>query len=472
MRKPLLNLRTMLAAGLLPALLTACTMPAGGGKAGGDAEWRPMDKEENVELKVAYFDQQSFLTLYGNLFRTKYPNVEFEVVPLSSVYGAPDPVEAMRELIEREQPDVLLLSEEQYGAFASEGLLYDLGPAIERDRFDLDNMHPGVIELLKGRGNGSLYGLAPESNSMVLYYNKDLFDRHGVPHPTDRMTWEELLALAEQFPSAGEGFERSYGLFQSGAGRTAFDLIRSIGEAKGLLVADADNARMTIAGEEWRSVFASVADRYRSGAVSMPPEPKPDGAAAPPNMMVVSPETMNFASGLSAMALDSAMGLGLLGAGGGFAVSSNDGTRPGAFDWDLVTVPVDASQPDATGGMTLPNVFAVNANSQHTAAAWELVKYINGEEAASMNAPNSPMLSSRPAFKREVEGKRLDAFYALAPNPTLLHQRLPSSFDKAFALAADREIRRIVRGEIGVDEALAALEAEGQTLLEQALGGE
>jgi len=470
--KQVLHMRTMLAALLLLALLTACTMPAGGGEAEGEGEWRPMDKEEQLTLKVAYYDQQSFLTLYGNLFKTKYPNVEFEVVPLSSVYSAPDPVEAMRELVGTEQPDVMLLTEEQYAAFASEGLLYDLNPAIERDRFDADSLHPGVIELLKGLGNGSLYGLAPEFNSMALYYNKDLFDRHGVPYPTDRMTWEEALALADRFPPAGEGVERSYGLFQSGAARTAFDLIRLIGEAKGLLVADVDNVRMTIAGEEWRSVFASVVDRYRSGAVSMPPKPQPDGPAAAPNMMLISPETMNFANGFSAMALDTAAGMGLLGAGGGFAVSSNDGTRPGAFDWDFVTVPVDAAQPDATGGMTLPNVLSVNANSPHTAAAWELVKYINGEEAASMNAPNSPMLSSRPAFKREIEGKNVNAFYALAPNPIAMHQRLPASFDKAFAQLADREIRRIVREEIGVEEALATLEAEGQRLLEQAMGGE
>lgn len=57
--------------------------------------------------------------------------------------------------------------------------------------------------------------MAPSISTRALFYNKDLFDRYGVPYPTNAMTWDDVLALAKRFPTKGEGEGRIYG-FGSG----------------------------------------------------------------------------------------------------------------------------------------------------------------------------------------------------------------------------------------------------------------
>lgn len=43
------------------------------------------------------------------------------------------------------------------------------------------------------RFNGVVYGLPLSLEPQVVIYNKDLFERHGLPYPTSDWTWDELL---------------------------------------------------------------------------------------------------------------------------------------------------------------------------------------------------------------------------------------------------------------------------------------
>ena len=44
----------------------------------------------------------------------------------------------------------------------------------------------------------------------MLYFNKDLFDKAGVPYPSADMTWDEYEELAKKMTS-GEGSAKVYG---------------------------------------------------------------------------------------------------------------------------------------------------------------------------------------------------------------------------------------------------------------------
>ncbi|QJD84433.1 ABC transporter substrate-binding protein [Cohnella herbarum] len=464
--------------------LSACT--SSGGKK--DAAVQGLDREDKGALKVAYFNEEAFYMQYGNAFQAMFPNVQLEVVSTESVFNAEDPVEEMEKLIAEQQPDALYLTEEQYAELAKKGLLYDLEAVVKQDEFGLDGFQPSVIELLKARGGGKLFGLSPSFASQALYYNKDMFDKHGIPYPTDGMSWEEVMQLAARFPVKKDGDDALNGLYQSSS--NTFDLIRTIGEAKGLMYADADAGTVSIDSPEWKAIFQSVIEGYKSGSISMPSDSGGTGPGATVSMrgmggktMVFGGDSMKFVSGQAAMTIDSPMIMMFMGGMkmGGFSTSvgaakkANSSTAKGQsvspakeLNWDVVTMPVDPSQPDVTGSMSLDSVFSINASSENIPAAWEFLKYANGEQLAKTGSKSSPSLSSRPAFKKEVEGKNIDAFYALEANTQLLLQTMPAGFQDSFAQMASGQIKKAVDGSQSVDEVLKTIQTQGQDLLTKA----
>ncbi|WP_276356058.1 ABC transporter substrate-binding protein [Cohnella caldifontis] len=478
-----------LACTLLAAIaLTACTS-SGGKEKGGIGG---LDKDQAGTLKIAYFDEQAFLMQYGNAFQAMFPNLTLEVVSTQSTFDAEDPAEAMEKLLEEQQPDVLFVTEEQYAKLAASGKLYDLEAAVKQDQFDLSAFVPAAIDLLKARGGGKLYGLSPSFSSQALYYNKEMFDKYGVPYPTDGMSWDDVLRLAARFPVQKDGDNAWSGLFPSSQTTDAFDLIRRIGEAKGLLYADADTGKLSIDTPEWKAIFQKVIEGYQSGSIYLPGS---DAGGGKNRAMVsmrgvgggktfnLGPDSMKFIGGQAAMTIDSSMLMDMLGAqgtgaGGKMRVSAQaseggEGPKGGpapikSFDWDMVTVPVDPSQPDVAGGFSLDGVFAINASAQNLPGAWELLKYANGEQLAKSSAKSGLTLSTRSAYKRQAEGKNVDALYALGANEQVLLQALPEEFAKSFAELASDHVKRVVGETESLDEALKAIQSGGQDLLTKA----
>lgn len=477
-----------LAGALAMMLILAACAGAGGQSKSGIGE---MDREEEGTLKVAYFDEQAFYMQYGNAFQAMFPNLKMEVVSLEPVFNAEDPVAEMEKLVGDQRPDVLYLTEEQYASLAEKGLLYDLDAAVKQDQFDLDGFQPSVIELLKTRGGGKLYGLSPNFNSQALYYNKDMFDKYNIPYPTDGMSWEETLQLAARFPAQKDGDEATFGLMQPSQTKDLFSLIRMIGEAKGLLYADADSGTVSIDSPEWKAIFQAVIDGYKSGSISMPSSGTGKGkgmalsirGAGGGQTFSFGPDSMKFMTGQAAMTIDGAMLMDMMkmNAGGGGAKMSvsvpangdkqGEGQKPReieSFEWDLATVPVDPSQPDVMGGIGLGSIFAINAASENLPAAWELVKYINGEQLAKTSAMSSPTLSARTAYKKAADGKNVDAFYKLGVNEQALLQSLPAGFAESFAQMASGLIKQVVDESVTLDDALAQIRSQGQDLLTKA----
>jgi multiple sugar transport system substrate-binding protein len=195
------------------------------------------------------------------------------------------------------------------------------------------------------------------------------------------------------------------------------------------------------------------------------------------NAFQITPDTMKFMQGQAAMAIGSQFLMEMLQmeSGGQAAqrVVSGEGPegsppRLGGFDWDVVTLPVDPIQPDVTDGIGLDSIFAINAASRNVPAAWEFLKYANGEQLAKTSGKSGPQLSSRIAYKKEVEGKNVDAFYALGINDQLLLERLPDGFAASFARLASEQIQNVVNGAVSLDDALQTLQSRGQDLLTQA----
>lgn len=92
-------------------------------------------------------------------------------------------------------PDVYLLDTPDIPTFLDRGLALDLTRYLAAVGYEPDSVFPQIVDAFR-RGN-RLYALPKDFTPMVIYFNRDVFERTGVPEPpADDWTWEEFRARA------------------------------------------------------------------------------------------------------------------------------------------------------------------------------------------------------------------------------------------------------------------------------------
>jgi multiple sugar transport system substrate-binding protein len=75
-------------------------------------------------------------------------------------------------------------------------MAFDLTALSKEMNIDLGRFEPATLEAIKKMGG--LYGLPIKNGGLAMYYNKDIFNKFGVPYPKDGMTWEEVAELSKK----------------------------------------------------------------------------------------------------------------------------------------------------------------------------------------------------------------------------------------------------------------------------------
>jgi len=102
-------------------------------------------------------------------------------------------------------PDVFELNYENFVTFASRGTLLpidDLGALAS-------TFYPAALDAFSYED--TQYGLPITFSTVVLFYNKDLFDAAGIAYPTEAWTWAEVIKAAKQLTNPAE---RVWGIYQ------------------------------------------------------------------------------------------------------------------------------------------------------------------------------------------------------------------------------------------------------------------
>lgn len=101
-------------------------------------------------------------------------------------------------------PDAFELNYENFVSFASKGALADLAPLMAADTgFSTSIYNPTALAAFNE--GGKQYGLVESFSNVVLFYNKDLFDKAGVGYPTAEWTWKDELAAAQKLTDPATG---------------------------------------------------------------------------------------------------------------------------------------------------------------------------------------------------------------------------------------------------------------------------
>ncbi|MGG0814345.1 ABC transporter substrate-binding protein [Paenibacillus alvei] len=416
---------------------------------------------ESGKIKVMYYDESSFYNDYGNLFKMKYPKIEFDVINMNNVHanreqnGAWDYHVELKKLIEAHKPDVLLLNENLFEDYARQGLLYDIETMIAKDKFDIDAISPGLIEMIRGKGDGKLYGLAPYFYADVLYFNRDLFKQHQIDVPTNKMTWKQLFELSRRFTNMSTGEKTVVGLYQDYG---VEHMLQQVVSSSELRLLDAKTDKLLINSDGWREAIKLVTDALRDKYIYLQASNR------------TSEEMIEaFFRGQAAMTLNGPWLAKELKARALFDKASK------SFEWDIVTMPVAPSSPDESANVHVPEIFAIAGDSSNKQAAWEFVKFVNSADMAmSASRTVNGKLPARIGLLQDIEGKSTEPFYLLTPKKTpSFEESLGSTaaykeFNQLFQPVLSEELQAIIDDKQTVEEAIAVLEVKGQEALQKA----
>lgn len=449
---------------VLVPVVFAISLLAGCSLGGGNTN----KQEESAVLKVMYYDERAFYDQYGMLFYALHPEVEFEVISTQSIRweDGKDMDAAMLEFIEEEQPDIVMLQPQQFTKLAEEGKLLDLDTYIEEKSFDKEGLLPGLLDYMRELGGGKVYGLVPSFFSQVIYYNIDLFEKYGVDLPTDKMSWDELLRLAAMFPTDGSDEERVYGLKVNYGNTDLFQLGSMIGTAQNLNFVDASGQHVTINSDAWKRVFETAHAAIKSGSLYSE-EPNRGGMNTTYEDYLLSEP---FVGGKVAMAIEPSYLMDQI------KQAQNLVPDKAVQNWDLVTMPIDPSNPEVSPYMSFNQIFAISSKSTATKTAWRFLSYIHSDEFARVTAKRQfGNMSVRTKYLKDDEGHNFAAFYALKPVQSSIqnnYNKLPREFMMNFMGMMQGQISAFTLNEDNeksISEVLDELQQQGQEALMLAL---
>lgn len=390
--------------------------------------YTPKPEKLTGTLKIAVMNQNSYYETVGKILPLHFQNINFEVVKVQP--GAPDRIS---EQIDELKPDIItFLTPVYYVTMLERDSLLDLSSLIKRDHFDLDQMYPPVIRFLKEISGGGIFGLTPIFNSTAIFYNIDLFNKYGVPYPTDRMSWEELYQLAARFP-AGEEDTRIYGFRYYGNISSQLSLLT---QAEHLSYFDSSMENLQMNTAPWRRLFQSVVDWNKKG-------------------VVYTNANDIFVEGKAAMTLGDPSYISVL---------KEKGNN---VNWGIVTTPSNSQDREVNHAISLNDIYSINAKANSPTLAWEILKFVNGGDVAKIQFKS---LSTRMFYSKEKAGVSLEPFYRLNMDSfgtyeSIRRRAVPENFVGGLFKLIDLKAEAAIKEELPPEKALEQIQAEGQLLL-------
>lgn len=265
-------------------------------------------------------------------------------------------------------PDVMLLNYRRFALFADQGALEPLGDYLnDSPLIDESDFFETAIDSFYF--DEQLWCVPQNVSSLVVYYNKELFDAAGLPYPTNVWTREEFVSIAQALTidADGDGVPEQYG---AGIAANIFRLAPFIWQNGGQLVDDETHpTRLMLDSPEALAALQWVVDlQVKEGVV-------PDATAE-----TAESSEGRFLNGRLALYFNSRRG-----------VPTYRATAP--FDWDVLPLPT-GGQPS---GILHSDAYCMAAITKNKAAAWTFIEFANsvqGQELVAASGRTVPSLTA------------------------------------------------------------------------------
>lgn len=392
-------------------------------------------QDGSSQVSFMVFGDPAELAAYQSLtaaFEGEHPEIDLELIhiPSPSDYrlrlgtdfaaGAPS--------------DVVLINYRRYAPFAAMGVLESLAPYLrESDVIDAADFFAEASDPFRWRGQ--LMCIPQNISSLVVYYNKDLFDAAGLAYPEDDWTWGDFLetASALTIDHDGDGRTDQYGL---GTEASIFRVAPFIWQNGGELV---------VLGDGDRPILLALDSRAAREAIEWFVDLQVAHGVVPDAINEAAEESeRRFLNGRTAMFLNSRRGVPTY-------------RRIDGFDWDVAALP----RKEQAAGILHSDAYCMAAATEDKDAAWTFIEFANspaGQAIVARSGRTVPSLievAESEAFL-DPEAKPANSRVFLDTVPTLRGVPVMATWVDVEELVGD-ELERALFGVAPVDEVITAM---------------
>ncbi len=387
--------------------------------------------KDSKEISFMVFGDPAELAAYQNLvaaFEAEYTEIGI------SLRHIPSQAEYRRRLATDfsggAPPDVMLLNYRRFATFAGNGGLEPLGSYLgESSMIDEEDFFSVAIDSFSL--DDRLWCIPQNVSSLVVYYNRDHFDRAGLDYPKDDWTWSEFLLSARALTqdTDGDGQIDQYGV---GLAPNLFRLAPFIWQNGGEIVDTSEKpGRLTLDSPASLEAFQWFVNLQVKEHVV------PDAATE----SAESSES-RFLNGRLAMLFNSRRGVPT------YRTIEN-------LDWDVAPLPGGKERT----GILHSDGYCMAASTADKSSAWAFIEYANSPAGQAMVAatgrtvPSLIQVAESPNFLDSLQPPTNSAVFV---NTVPLLRRVPIMTTWAgIEEAASREIERAFYGQASVEDAAA-----------------
>jgi multiple sugar transport system substrate-binding protein len=314
----------------------------------------------------------------------------------------------------------------------------DLNPLLKQANIDLARYDAEVMNTIKQYGDkNQIYALPFKANTLVLFYNKGLFDKFGAAYPKDGMTWDQTIELARKLTKS-EGGTQYKGLDVLPGSITGFASPLS------LPLYDAKSGKAVVS-DQWKNVFDTAMSAYSI------PGNKPDQLKAwasrdfflKDKNLAMTNDYINFM----------------------FAQFIN---KPDIIDWDIAQLPSFQGAPNKTNQTDFHQFFVTTA-SKHPAEALEVIKAATSDEVqlALAKSGSLPVLTNKEIQKQfgadlPFKGKHMEGIFK-----STAAKKQFSDYDVIVEKAISSAFADVFNGKTDTNTALRTAEEQANKAIEQ-----
>ncbi|WP_158606542.1 ABC transporter substrate-binding protein [Paenibacillus ginsengarvi] len=304
----------------------------------------------------------------------KHPNITLQIYP--SAKGT-----TLNELIVAGQtPDLIFTFNGNLLSYRDRDLLYDMTPLLKTHNVDMSRYDANIIgDIRIASAKDEMYALPFSLNFHALYYNKDLFDKFGVPYPQDGMNWDRTLDLTKRVTRTEGGVQ--YRGLDTGNG------VVWIAQPLSAAAVDPIKEKASVVTEEWKTVFNLVKSIY-----SIPGNDRKGDAFLKDKTLAMQLQ-LNM---LAALEKPTAEGL----------------------NWDIAQYPSYPERPNTYGNASV-QAIAITKSSAYKDQAMQVIRMIASDEFQ--------MISSRKGWMPAVNNPDIQKSFG-ADVPYLAGKKLSSIF--------------------------------------------
>jgi ABC-type glycerol-3-phosphate transport system substrate-binding protein len=378
--------------------------------------------------------EEEFNNRWGDYIRKKFPNYTIKYIVNQKGSSLP-------ELLTAGQPIDIIL--DSIGAAPSNLIQYefqyDITELVKKHNVDLNRFEPTFVDAVKQLGG--LYGLPVNGGGLVLYYNKDIFDKFGVSYPKDGMTSDELLELSNKMTRNENGVQ------YAGFATSVMHPMRM--NPLSLDIVDKKTQQAAIDNDKWKQFIQTVII----------------------NPIVQNPGYKEFVTQKKGMlftndfAKDRNLAMFAMNFGLQYAVKEFE-----TLNWDMVSLPTFKDKP-GIGTQPYPNFFFITATSKNKDAAMEILKYVTSDEHEMIESKkgNIPVLKNeeiKKVFGQDTLFKNKNMKNAVFFNK-FAPPHAKSIYDDKVIGALDGNIKKVIYGEIDLNTAFRTAQEEANKAIEE-----